>query len=211
MGCSSTAASATWTSAPYAASSSPSAATPFPSSATWTLPPVRFAISRPAASAWRVALRRWPWACSATMRTLDMFSLRARALEDLRLLVELLPELVDVGDLDAALPLRRLLELLHHHLRREVDAERRRRQLLHRLLLRLHDPGEGREARLVQAEVRGDHRGQPHLERLDAAVHLADDRQRLAVRAEHETGHLLLLRLALEALRLGRERRLREA
>src|SRR5512145_3017423 len=181
-GFSSTGASATWTSAPCFASSAPSPFTPAPRRATWSLPPVRWARARPAATAWRVALRRAPACCSATTRTLDMVSFsvfRAGALQDLRLFVELLPELLDVGDLHAALARRRRLEPLHDHLRGEVHAEGGGGELLHLLLLGLHDPGERREARLVEPEVGRHHRGERHLDRLDAAVDLADHRERL--------------------------------
>src|SRR5512143_759583 len=146
-GCSSTGASAACTSAPNAASASVTGPIPLPSTARWSLPPVRFAISRPAWMAWRVAFRRLPFTCSATMRT---FIARSRVLEDLRLLVKLLPELLDVRDLHAALAGGRLGQLLHDHLRREVHPERRGRQLPDLLLLRLHDPGERREPWLVE-------------------------------------------------------------
>src|SRR5512138_1985088 len=206
-GCSRTAASAACTSAPQAASSWATFAIPLPSTARWSFPPVRRASSRPAEIAWRLAFLSDPFTCSATMRT---FMARSKALEDLRLLVKLLPELLDVRDLQAALACGRRLELLHDHLGREVDPERRRRELGDRLLLRLHDAGERGEARLVEPQVRRHDGGEPDLQRLDAAVHLADHRERLAVLGQDEPRLLLLLGLALQALGLRRERRLRE-
>jgi hypothetical protein len=71
-GFSRTAASATWTTAAWFASSRASGFTFVPRSATWSFPPVRRAMAAPAARAWRVALRRAPACCSATMRTSDM-------------------------------------------------------------------------------------------------------------------------------------------
>ena len=55
----------------------------------------------------------------------------------------------------------------------DVDAERGGRDRLERLLLRLHDVRQRRVARLVQAQVGGDDRGQLHRQRLEAAVDLA--------------------------------------
>ena len=92
-----------------------------------------------------------------------------------RFVLQLVDKLGDGLHLDAGLALGRLLDLEHLQPRRDVDAQRIRRQDLDWLLLGLHDVGQRRIARLVQAQVGGDHRRQLDLDVLEAAVDLASD------------------------------------
>ena len=83
----------------------------------------------------------------------------------------------DVGHLAAALALGRLATLSVVSRGATSTPSAAGCQRLERLLLRLHDVGQRRVARLVQAQVGGDHRRQLHLDRLEAAVDLALDRR----------------------------------
>ena len=74
-----------------------------------------------------------------------------------------------------ALALRRLLDLERDQARREIDAESGGRQLLDRLLLRLHDVGQRGVARLVEPQIGGDDRRQLERDRLQPAIDLARD------------------------------------
>ena len=78
-----------------------------------------------------------------------------------RFVLELVDQLGDRRDLDAGLAARRLGGLQHLEPRRDVDAVIVRRLLLDRLLLRLHDVGQRRIARLVEAQIGGDDRRAP--------------------------------------------------
>src|SRR5512142_304448 len=109
-----------------------------PATSTWRSPPSAWA----AATALRVAGLRLALSCSARTRTAISDHPCFRA--------ELLDELLDRRHLLAALALGGLLDLERGEPRRGVDAQRLRRQLLDRLLLRLHDVGERGIARLVE-------------------------------------------------------------
>jgi hypothetical protein len=81
-----------------------------------------------------------------------------------------------VGHLDAGAALGRLGDLERLQARRDVDAQVGRLDGVERLLLGLHDVGQRGVARLVQAQVGGDHRRQAHRQGLQAAVDLAGHR-----------------------------------
>src|SRR5512138_576919 len=106
-----------------------------PRSAAWSLPPVRAASCCPAPRAQRAAFRRAPFECSRTTRTLDI---AANPLEDLRLVVQLPPELLDVRHLHPALAGGRLGEPPDHDAGREVRGQRGGGELGDDGLLGLH-------------------------------------------------------------------------
>src|SRR3546814_3969865 len=85
--------------------------------------------------------------------------------DHLGFVTQLVDQLGDRGDLHAGLARRRLVHRDDGEARRHVDAEIIRRQGIDRLFLRLHDVGQRGIARLVEAQVGGDHRRQLQLER----------------------------------------------
>jgi hypothetical protein len=96
-------------------------------------------------------------------------------IRDPHLVLELVDELTDRLHLDAGFAARRLGGLEHLEPRRDVDAVGLGRLLVDRLLLRLHDVGQARIARLVEAQIGGDDRRRLELDGLQAAVDLARD------------------------------------
>src|SRR3546814_3826116 len=74
-------------------------------------------------------------------------------------------QFIDVGDLDAGLANRRLADLEHLDARGDVDAIVGGRLGIERLGLRLHDVGQRRITRLVEAKIGGDDRGEVQLHR----------------------------------------------
>src|SRR6478672_6526077 len=132
-------------------------------------PAIRISTSPPnfaaASSTLAVAGARVLLSCSARSRT--------AILENSRLVLQLLDEGGDAVDLDARLAPLWLGDAEHLEPRRDVDAERLWRRLVDRLLLGLHDVGQRSVARLVEPEVRGDHRGARKQQGLEPAIDLA--------------------------------------
>src|SRR5216683_87592 len=146
----------------------------WPATRTWISPPIFWA----AAIVFSVALLSAALSCSAMTRMVmsDLVPLGPLSSRDhLRFVAQLRHQLLRVGDLSATLALRRLDDFQRSEPRRHVDAERVGLDHVERLLLRLHDVGQGRVARLVQPQVGGDHRRQRHRQRLQPAVDLALD------------------------------------
>src|SRR5215472_3407057 len=142
----------------------------WPATRTWMSPPIFCA----AATVFRVAALSAALSCSATTRIVTG---APSSRNHLRFIAELRHELFCIGDLAPALAFRRLDNLERSETRCDVDSQRIGRQHIERLLLRLHDVGQRRVARLVQPQVSRDDRGQRHRQRLEATVDLAlDDR-----------------------------------
>src|SRR5258705_10584218 len=95
--------------------------------------------------------------------------------ENPRFGLELRNKFGDVLYLDASLAAGRFSGLEHFEMRREIDAVIGRALVVDRLLLRLHDVGQRRVARLVQPQIGGDDRWSLQLHGLQAAVDLARD------------------------------------
>src|SRR5882757_388633 len=134
-----------------------------PATSTWT----SGSICDAAVTALATLLRTVLPSCAATTRT---------AMSDhSRFVTQLVYKLGHGLHLDAALALGRLLDLQHLEPGRDVDAQRVGGQDLDRLLLGLHDVGQRGVARLVEAQVGGDHRRQLDLDVLQDAVDLALD------------------------------------
>src|SRR5258708_32858415 len=144
----------------------------WPATRTWISPPIFCA----AAIVFSVALLSAALSCSAMTRMVmsDLVPLGPLSSRDhLRFVAQLRHQLLRVGDLSATLALRRLDDFQRSEPRRHVDAERVRLDHVERLLLRLHDVGQGRVARLVPPQVGGEHRRHPHRHRLQPPGDLA--------------------------------------
>src|SRR5271166_5462432 len=141
-------------------------ATPEPATSTSISAPILAA----APSVVSVAFFTAPVDGSATTRMLmDMLSL-----DEMGFVTKLCHQFLNRGDSDAALALWRFNDLQRRQARRNIYAQRVRRHRLDRFLLRLHDVGERRIARLIQAQIRGHHRRQLQFYRFQAAVDLPD-------------------------------------
>src|SRR3989304_857628 len=105
-------------------------------------------------------------------------------LQDLGLVFQLRHQLRDIRHPAAPRALLRRGVGEHLHPRRRVHPQRGEGNDLQFLLLRLHDAGKRRVPRLVQPQVRGHHRRERHLDRLQPAVHLAGHVRLLFVRHE---------------------------
>eukprot|EP00965_Chrysotila_dentata_P028985 963482-Pleurochrysis_carterae.AAC.4 len=92
---------------------------------------------------------------------------------DLCLVLELVDKGFDRVDLDARAALGRLVHMEGGQVAAKRHAQVGERQLVQLLLLGLHDVGQRGVARLVEAQVGGDHGGQRHAQRLEPAVDLA--------------------------------------
>src|SRR5260221_11395271 len=118
---------------------------PLPATSTCTSGP----ICRAAVTAFATLLRTVLPSCAATTRT---------AISDhSRFVAQLVDQLGHSLDLDATLALGRFLDLERLEPRRDIDTQRIRRQHLDRLLLGLPDVGQRGVARLIEAQVVGDH------------------------------------------------------
>ncbi len=139
----------------------------WPATSTWMSPPIAAA----AATAFSVA--------ALERRVVMLGDDEERHQITLASFLSLSTSSCDRAHLACRLALRRLLDLERDEARRHVDAQRVGRQLIDRLLLRLHDVGQRGIARLVEAQIGGHHRRQLELDRLEAAIDLARH-QRLA-------------------------------
>src|SRR5690242_14231208 len=137
-----------------------------PATRMWTSPPSCLA----AVSALLVASLSEALLCSAT---------RSVGMSDRSRLFELLHEFAHALDLDAGLAHRRFGGLDHFEPRLDVDAVIGGGLFVDRLLFCLHDIGQGGVARLVEPQISGDDRRRFQLHRLQAAVDLACDRDRI--------------------------------
>src|SRR5512139_34350 len=140
---------------------------PLPATSTCTSPPRAVA----ALTVLKVPPLRALLSCSAMTRVV-MFGF---PLDDLGDVLELVDQRGDVGHLDAGAALGRLGDFQGLDARGDVHAQGLGLDHFERLLLGLHDVGQGDVARLVQAQVGGDDRGQAELEGLQAAVDFAGD------------------------------------
>src|SRR5487761_2057548 len=124
----------------------------WPAISTCTSPPPLLTISSAAVTVLSVAPSTVRLSCSA---------ITSVAISDhLRVVLEFGDQRRHVGRLGAGAALGRLADLESLEVRLDVHPEIGRLQHLHRLLLGLHDVGQGHVARLVQAQVGGDDGGQ---------------------------------------------------
>src|SRR5512141_999902 len=165
---------------PVPAATSATAATPSPRTSASTSPPMRPDSALAADTTDSVFFLKPPSWCSTTTSMSAMYGL----LKDLRLGFQLRHQLRDIRHPAASRPLLRRGVRENLHPRRRVHAQRRHRNDLLRLLLRLPAPGERRVPRLVQPQVRGHHRRERHLDRLQPAIDLAGHVRLLIVRGE---------------------------
>src|SRR6218665_1901001 len=126
----------------------PASAALAPATSTCTSPPQAMA----AGTVFRVAGLMLAWSCSA---------ITSAAMSDhLRFVLEFFNESGHIGHLDALSSLERLADLQGLQARLDVHAQVLGLEDVELLLLGLHDVGQGNVARLVQAQVGRDDRGQ---------------------------------------------------
>src|SRR5512141_1417041 len=165
---------------PVPAATSATAPTPSPRTSASTSPPMRPDSALAADTTDSVFFLKTPSWCSTTTSMSPMGIL----LKNLRLGFQLRHQLRDIRHPAASRALFRRGVRENLHPRRRVHAQRCQRNDLQLLLLRLHDPGERRVPRLVQPQVRGHHRRERHLDRLQPAVDLAGHVRLFIVRGE---------------------------